>query len=219
VIEELFVVENMASDVARAAAAAGVTITEVSEHVMASLSDTTTPQGVVATARLRSHSTNELAARAGLLLLLAEVRDPGNAGTLVRSAAASGASGVIFARGSVDPLHPKTVRSSAGALFHIPVVRDVSVEEAVAVARSNNLTVIEARADSNRFYDGTDLTRPALLVLGNEAWGLPTEKENLIDERVGIPMSVDVESLNVGVAGSIILFEAARQRRLSSAAK
>jgi TrmH family RNA methyltransferase len=219
VIAELFVVENMSSDVARAAAAAGVTITEVSEHVMASLSDTTTPQGVVATARLRSQTTNELAARAGLLLLLAEVRDPGNAGTLVRSAAASAASGVIFVRGSVDPLHPKTVRSSAGALFHIPVVRDESLEEAVAVARSNNLTVIEARADSTRFYDDMDLTRPALLVLGNEAWGLPTEKENLIDERVGIPTSVEVESLNVGVAGSIILFEAARQRRLSSAAK
>ena len=219
VLEELFVVENMSSDVARAAAAAGVTITEVSEHVMASLSDTTTPQGVVATARLRSHSTTELASRAGLLLLLAEVRDPGNAGTLVRSGAASGASGVIFVRGSVDPLHPKTVRSSAGALFHIPVVRDESLEEAVAVARANHLTVIEARADSNCFYDDLDLTRPAMLVLGNEAWGLPSEKENLIDERVGIPMSVGVESLNVGVAGSIILFEAARQRRLSSAAK
>jgi RNA methyltransferase, TrmH family len=206
-------------ELARAAADAGVRVTDVSEQVLASLSDTTTPQGIVATVRLGAHDVNEIASGADLLVLLADVRDPGNAGTLVRSAAASGADAIVFGRGSVDPWHPKTVRASAGALFHIAVVRGVSLEEAVDASRTNNLSVLAASAHSDRSYDQADLTRPTTLVLGNEAWGLPAEKSKLVDDSVGIPMELPVESLNVGVAGSIILFEAARQRRLSSAAK
>jgi RNA methyltransferase, TrmH family len=206
-------------ELARAAADAGIRVTDVSEQVLASLSDTTTPQGIVATVRLGAHDLTEIASGADLLVLLADVRDPGNAGTLVRSAAASGADAIVFARGSVDPWHPKTVRASAGALFHIAVIRGVSLEEAVDASRTNNLSVLAASAYSNRSYDQVDLTRRTTLVLGNEAWGLPDEKSKLVDDSVGIPMELPVESLNVGVAGSIILFEAARQRRLSSAAK
>jgi RNA methyltransferase, TrmH family len=206
-------------DLARAAADAGARVTRVADHVLASLSDTTTPQGIVATVRLGTHDLNQIASGAQLLVLMADVRDPGNAGTLVRSAAGSGADGIVFARGSVDPWHPKTVRASAGALFHIPVVRDVSLEDAVDTSRANQLSVLEASAHSDLPYDEVDLTRRTTLVLGNEAWGIPAEKSKLVDESVGIPMELPVESLNVGVAGSIILFEAARQRRLSSAAK
>jgi RNA methyltransferase, TrmH family len=219
VIDEIFVAGESSPELARAAVDVGVRVTRVTEHVLASICDTTTPQGIVATVRLDAQDVNELAPRADLLVLLADVRDPGNAGTLVRSAAASGANGIIFARGSVDPWHPKTVRASAGALFHIAVVRGIALEEAIDACRANQLWVIAANARADRPYHEVDLTRRTTLVLGNEAWGLPPEKSKLVDESVGIPMELPMESLNVGVAGSIILFEAARQRRLSSAAK
>lgn len=218
-IDEIFVEKGMWSDLIEQAATKGVRVTEVAEHVLRALSDTATPQGIVATARIESHDVNELASHAGLLVLLADVRDPGNAGTLVRSAAAAGASGVVFARGAVDPFHPKTVRSSAGALFHIPVVRGVSLEEAVAASRAGGLEVLEADQRSDTSYEDIDMTRRITLLLGNEAWGLPPEGKHLVDRSVAIPMSATVESLNVGIAGSILLFEAARRRRLSSAPK
>lgn len=218
-IGDLFVAEGKWPELVRHASAANIAVTEVAEHVIASLSDTATPQGVVATARIATQDVDELAAGATLLVLLADVRDPGNAGTLVRSAVASGASGLLFARGAVDPWHPKTVRASAGTIFHIPIVRAPELEDAVEASRAHGLSVLEANQRSDRFYDDVDMTRRITLLLGNEAWGLPPEKRHLVDDSVGIPMTRPVESLNVGIAGSVLLFEAARQRRLSSAAK
>jgi RNA methyltransferase, TrmH family len=218
-IDEIFVEKGLWPDLIDRAAGKGVRVTEVAEHVLRALTDAATPQGIVATAHIESHDLNELAAHAGLLVLLADVRDPGNAGTLVRSAAAAGASGVVFARGAVDPFHPKTVRASAGALFHIPVVRGVSLEEAVAASRAGGLAVLEADQRSDTSYEDIDMTRRITFLLGNEAWGLPPESKHLVDGSVAIPMSATVESLNVGIAGSILLFEAARRRRLSSAPK
>jgi TrmH family RNA methyltransferase len=217
-VAEVFATEEAARALT-AAPPADVPVIVVADHVLRSMSDTTTPQGIVAVASIRTHDLHELAADAGMLLLLADVRDPGNAGTLVRTAVAAGASGVVFARGSVDPFHPKTVRSAAGALFNVPVVRDATLEEAVDASRAGGLVVVGADARTGRAYDVVDLTRRMTLVLGNEAWGLPPEKKHLLDENVGIPMTGRIESLNVAVAGSILLFEAARQRRLSSAGK
>ena len=217
-LRELFVAEAGPDFDALSGAArdAGVPVFEVTEPVLRSLADTTTPQGVVAVVEIRTSALPELAAKASLLLVLAGVRDPGNAGALLRSALAAGADGVIFAAGAVDPLHPKTVRASAGAVFRVELAREKELENVVAVLRRAGLTVVGAAASAPETFDHTDFTRRIALVLGNEAWGLPPEAADLLDEVVGIPMPGPAESLNVGIAGSILLFECVRQRRLSS---
>jgi TrmH family RNA methyltransferase len=147
--------------------------------------------------------------------VLAEVRDPGNAGTLVRAAVAAGAEAVVFGAGSVDPLGPKTVRAAAGSLFSVTVIRNVDIRQALAQLRASGFTVVGADARATTSPEQVDLTARVALVLGNEAWGLPAEMVDLLDLTVGIPMPGPVESLNVGIAGSILLFEAVRQRRAS----
>jgi TrmH family RNA methyltransferase len=194
----------------------GVPLVPVSEAVLESLCDTTTPQGMAAVVRMGRAAPEEVPSDASLVLILAELRDPGNAGTLIRSALAAGASAVVFTRGSVDPWHPKTVRAAAGTLFHVPVTRAHALEETVSQLRAAGVVVIGADATSRRPLDSVDLTRRIAFVVGNEAWGLPSDMRHLLDEDIGIPMPGPVESLNVGIAGSILLFEAVRQRRLSS---
>ena len=219
-VSELFVSEDAAGIERHVAAAEsrGVTVTRVSSQVMRSLTDTVTPQGVLAIVGLPDVSLEDAAAGADLVLVLAEVRDPGNAGTLVRSAAAAGASLVVFTKGAVDPFAPKTVRGAAGAIFHVPIVSGLELEEVAHTLKGRGLSFVGAAADDGRPLDEVDLTARVALVLGNEAWGIGKAAESLLDDIVSIPMPGDAESLNVGIAGSILLFEAVRQRRLSSSA-
>jgi TrmH family RNA methyltransferase len=188
-----------------------VEITLAGPRVIASLSDAATPQGVVAVAPSPLKTLDALSP-GDLVVVLAEVRDPGNAGTLLRSAAAAGASAVIFTSGSVDPLNSKTVRAAAGALFSIPVVSRPSLEDVIGRLREGGVEILGAAADAPQAATSRDLTRPLALVLGNEAWGLSSRQRRLLDAVVGIPMPGRADSLNVAVAGSILLFEVVRQR-------
>ena len=206
-VEELFVdaAVSFASDwLARGAVA-------VSGRVIEALSETSTPQGVVAVARMHTVAPSEVSG--DLVVVLSDVRDPGNAGTLVRSAVAAGASAVIFCSGSVDPFNPKTVRSTAGLLFHVDVVAGVALDVVAGELRDKGFLMVGADAASSKGLDEIDLTRPVALVLGNESWGIEEASGHLLDEVVGIPMPGPAESLNVGIAGSVLLFEAVRQRR------
>ena len=189
----------------------GVPTFEVSDAVLKVMSEATTPQGVVAVAEMRPSSLFDVA-EGDLVVVLAEVRDPGNAGTLIRSAEAAGAAGIVFADGSVDPYGPKTVRAAAGSLFRLPIVRDVSLSDAVEVLKEAGHRVLGADATSPRHVDEVDLGGRIAFVLGNEAWGVPAGASALLDETVGIRMPGPTESLNVAVAGSILLFEAVRRR-------
>ena len=210
---ELFVEDGDTNEEVRAAArAAGVPVTPITSNVASALSDTTTPQGVVAVARDVSRPIEDLDAPT-LVLVLAGVSDPGNAGTLVRSAVAAGADAIVFTDGSVDPLAPKTVRSAAGALFGATLVRGVGLDDAFGALRALGLTIVGAEAGGPA-PETLDLTRPVALVVGNEAWGLPAAAARGTDASVGIPMPGPAESLNVGIAGSILLFEVVRSRRL-----
>ena len=180
--------------------------------VVAALCDTTTPQGVVAVA------TTPLAGpavldRVDLVVVLAGVRDPGNAGTLIRSSVAAGAGGIVFAKGSVDPLNAKTVRASAGLLFNVPVIAGLALTEVSERLRAAGTRIVGAQAHADTALHDIDMREPVAFVLGNESWGLPEASRQLLDEVVGIPMPGPAESLNVGIAGSILLFEAVRQRR------
>lgn len=185
----------------------------VTNGVLQGLTDTSTPQGIAAIVEIPDTSLAALPPEASFVLVLADVRDPGNAGTLIRSALGAGADAIVFSTGSVDPFGPKTVRASAGALFGLPVLQG-SFEDAVTRLKEKSFLIVGTQAGSPPIHS-LDLTGPVAFVLGNEAWGLSASMEVLLDEKVGIPMPGPTESLNVAVAGSILLFEAARQRAMS----
>lgn len=190
----------------------GVPIEDLKEGVLERIGDTVTPQPVIAVASMTRRGVEAVDAD-GLVVVAVAVRDPGNAGTLIRSAEAAGAAGVVFCANSVDPYAPKVVRSSAGAVLGIPVVEaDDPVEVLDALGRHGRRR-LAAVASGGEPFDRVDLTGPVAVVLGNEAEGLPAALEAHLDGRVTIPIASPSESLNVGMAGTVLAFEAVRQRR------
>lgn len=179
----------------------------VSDQVLASISETVTPQGVVAVVplpRLR------LTART-LVLILDSVRDPGNLGTLLRSAAGAGVDEVLVSQGSVDVYSPKVVRAAMGVHFRLPIEQDLTWP--LIAARVEGMNTLLADAGGELDYDQWQWRKPSALIVGGEAAGASAAGRDLAQHRVRIPLQRDTESLNAAMAGSIILFEAARQRR------
>ncbi|HEX2025893.1 MAG TPA: TrmH family RNA methyltransferase [Actinomycetota bacterium] len=214
VVETVFHVAGSTGGVPAVIAAAGdarVEVLEVSPAVMGHLTSAVTPQGIVAVARFVDVGLDALPVD-GLVPVLCSVRDPGNAGTILRSADAAGAAGVVFARDSVDVYNPKAVRASAGSLFHLPVVRDVPPAEAVERLRGRGARVYAASADGEIPMQAADLAGPTALLFGNEAWGIPSEVRDLADATVRVPIHGAAESLNLAAAAALLMFEAARQR-------
>jgi RNA methyltransferase, TrmH family len=200
------------------AAGAGVEVVTVSGEVMAELAQTITPQGVLAVCRFVDVSLADLAARAPrLVVVLANVRDPGNAGTVLRTADAAGADGVIFAGASVDPYNSKCVRASAGSIFHLPLVTGTAVGTAVAVLRDAGLRVAAADGRAGRSLADAEssglLARPTAWLFGNEAWGLPADLLALADEPLAVPIYGRAESLNLAAAAAVCLYASARAQR------
>ncbi len=193
---------------------AGVQVAIVSDPVMERLTSTVTPQGLVAVVPFVDVPLEDLPADPRCVPILCTCRDPGNAGTVVRSADAAGADAVIFADTSVDAYNPKTVRATAGSLFHLPVIRGASVAEAVAAVRARGCRVLAASADGDTDVFEADLVGPVAFLFGNEAWGLPPEVAELADASVRVPLSGRAESLNLAAAATVCLFEWARQNRM-----
>jgi TrmH family RNA methyltransferase len=191
---------------------AGVDVEAVSDSVMERLTSTVTPQGLVGVAPFVDITLSDLPERPGFAALLHAVRDPGNAGTVLRSADAAGAGAVVFCGDSVDVYNPKTVRASAGSVFHLPVVREASVEDAVAAMRRRRMAVVAMSGRGERDLFDLDLSAPTAFLFGNEAWGLPGEVAALADGTVRVPIQGRAESLNLAAAATVCLFEAARQR-------
>lgn len=206
------------------AARQGVPAHLVSGEVMAELAQTVTPQGLLAVCRFIDVSLTELiAAGPRLVAVLASVRDPGNAGTVLRTADAAGAQGVIFTSASVDPYNSKCVRSSAGSLFHVPVVAGPEPGAAAAALRAAGLQLLAADGSADRVLDpggGNDwLSGPTAWLFGNEAWGLPADVLALADTAVAVPIYGRAESLNLAAAAAVCLYAtAARQNDASPAA-
>jgi RNA methyltransferase, TrmH family len=217
-LTELFVTGQARSrhaDLVAEAVRAGVPVHEVSGEVMAELAQTVTPQGLLAVCPFLDVPLDELiSARPRLVVVLANVRDPGNAGTVLRTADAAGADGVIFAAASVDPYNSKCVRSSAGSLFHLPLVTGVAVIEAVSALRGAGLAVLAADGSATLRLDRLDrdgrLGRPTAWLFGNEAWGLPGDLVALADEAVAVPIYGQAESLNLAAAAAVCLYASAR---------
>jgi RNA methyltransferase, TrmH family len=191
---------------------AGIPVHEVSDEVMGRLTSTVTPPGLVAVAAFVDVPLDRVPEGSRTIPVLVEVRDPGNAGTIVRSADAAGADAVVFARSSVDVYNEKAVRATAGSLFHLPIVREVEVEEAVAALRDRGFAVLATDAQGEASIHDTDLTRPTAFLFGNEARGLTAEASALADRTVRVPIAGRAESLNLAAATALVLFEAARQR-------
>ena len=217
-IEAVYVVEGTQDPVLDRALGLGVRVYDLQSGVMETVSDTVTPQPIVAVAAMDTRLLGDLEAgvrAGGFVVVGVDLRDPGNAGTVIRCAEASGAVGVVLCQGSVEATNPKTVRSSAGALFHIPVVAAPPAIEVLAILRGWGAQSWATDAHSPRavHYDAAPLTGPTAILLGNEAHGFPAEVLAMADRLVSIPMAGRTESLNVGMAAAILCFEAARQRR------
>ena len=219
-VQTVFVSEDHpdATAIIEEAEAVDAAVVRATSGVLQSMSDTTTPQGVVAVMAMADVALSDVDDAVDLVLVLDQVRDPGNAGTLVRSAAAAGAGAVFFTNGSVDPYSPKTARSAAGALSRVNLGRNADLATLSGELRGRGFLVAGTDAGAETPYDSVDYGRPVAFVVGNEAWGIGAEDRGLLDAVVGIPMPGHAESLNAGIAGSILLFEAVRQRRISSAA-
>ncbi|HEV2021528.1 MAG TPA: RNA methyltransferase [Terriglobales bacterium] len=182
------------------------------DDVFSSAAATETPQGVAALVKFKDFDLDDvLRAPRPLLVVLAGVQDPGNLGTVVRSAEAFGANGVLLAEKTAGRFNPKAVRASAGSIFRVPVV-EVKLTEAAAKLREHGLRLVATSSHQGTPVDQAELAGALAIFLGSEGAGLPRDAVNLIDEVIAIPHSPRVESLNAGIAASILLYEAARQR-------
>ncbi|QBI21558.1 RNA methyltransferase [Egibacter rhizosphaerae] len=222
-LEQVLISERAGEAAERTAtdlAAGGVDVRYVDAGVFESVADTVTPRGIVGMARLPEPDLPTVLEDARLALLCCGLADPGNLGTVLRTADAAGADAVIVGAGSVDPANPKAVRASAGSLFHLPVVDDVEPARALVAARRAGLRPVGADASASTPHTDADLAAPTLLVLGGEAAGLPAEVAHGCAELVRIPMLATprpgyrgvAESLNLAATAAVLAFEAARQR-------
>ncbi|WP_200210072.1 TrmH family RNA methyltransferase [Micromonospora coerulea] len=205
-------------DLAAQAARADVPVSEVTDDGLAALAETVAPQGLVAVCRHLDVSLEVALGRGPrLVAVLAEIRDPGNAGTVLRTADAAGAGVVIFAGEAVDPYNGKCVRSSAGSLFHVDVVRAPDPLDVVAALRAAGLTVLATTgygdSDLDDLIDYGRLAAPTAWVFGSEAHGLPEELTAAADARVRVPLHGRAESLNLAAAAAVCLYASARALR------
>jgi RNA methyltransferase, TrmH family len=204
-------------------------VLRTTDKLFASVAGTETPQGVAALFRQRgwdfddilrgaASADGSLRGDAALVVVMAAVQDPGNIGTIVRSAEAFGATGVVTTRGSADPWSPKALRASAGSGLRVPLLRGMAIPVLLAQLRVAGVKIVAASSHPGavsgaRADAAADLRGAVAIFIGNEGAGLPPEIESVADARVSIPMAAGVESLNAGVAASVVLYEAARQRK------
>ncbi len=192
---------------------ANVEILLLPDDVFQSVVATETPQGVAALVRLKVHKLDDLlAAPEPLIVAAAGVQDPGNLGTIIRSAEAFGAAGLLVGAGTVSPYNPKVVRASAGSLFRLPVV-GVEFPAVLPALRDRGLKLLATSSHKGTAVEEADLTGGVVVMIGNEGAGLPKEIMRHVDGQIAIPHEANVESLNAGVAASIVLYEASRQRK------
>jgi len=195
----------------------GVPVRAMSAELVSSLSEAETSQGLVALARRPSFAEEAIFRGTPLLLVADGIQNPGNLGGLLRTAEAAGASGAILARGCADPFSWKALRGSMGSAFRLPHVRGLPIESALDRLQARGVAVLATTADGERRYDEADLRGPVAIVVGAEGAGLPAPILERAAARLRIPLREPVESLNVGVAAALVLFEAARQRGFRAA--
>jgi TrmH family RNA methyltransferase len=197
--------------------AAGVDVQFVTEQVLDAMADTVTPQGFVAVCRQFPVSVKDIfASSPRLVAILEEVRDPGNAGTIIRAADAAGADAVILSGRSVDLYNPKVVRSSTGSIFHVPVAVQASLDDVRVRAREAGLQVLAADIKGDDLLTARTrglLAEPTAWLFGNEARGLADEQLAMADAAISVPIYGKAESMNLATAASVCLYESAFAQR------
>lgn len=213
-VHELFVTDEVAHrhpDLVASAGERGARVMTVTDRVAKALSQTTHPQGVTAVVQLPGTDLESVVTSGNLFVLLDAVADPGNAGTIIRTAAAAGADGVVFGQRSVDPYGAKCVRASAGAVLHVPIVTDADMGEVMRRLRSAGTQVLATALDGDDLFTlDEQLRRPTAWLFGGEAHGLDPAVLDQADRTVRIPMTGAVESLNLAGAAAICLYASAR---------
>ena len=192
--------------------AAQVGAEPIPDIVFRRMSDTKTPQGILAVAAQRTYQLEELLG-GGPVLILENLQDPGNLGTILRTGEAAGAGGILADPTTVDLYNPKVVRSTMGAVFRVPYRVAPDLGEAIKTLQQRGFRVFAAHLAGQKAYDQEDYRQPTAFLIGNEGNGLTEPVAALADTYIRIPMEGQVESLNAGVAASILLYEAYRQRR------
>lgn len=216
-------------DLLEQAQAAGVNYYGVSEQNLATMTDTVTPQGVVAVARrvdqpldvalgVQRTLGDDRQQDPRLVVICAQVRDPGNAGTVIRCADAFGADAVILSSDSVEVYNPKTIRASVGSIFHLPIVVGVDLSEAINACRQAGLQIFATDGAAGTDLNDLDaeLSAPTAWVMGNESWGLPVEHLALADHTVAVPIYGQAESLNLATAAAVCLYASASAQRAAN---
>ena len=186
----------------------------VDDQVFRQVSDTQTPQGIMAIVRQKENNLEDILNQPdALLLLLENIQDPGNLGTMMRTAEGAGVTGIIMSRETVDIYNPKTIRATMGSLYRMPFVYVDDFCETVRLAKSQGIRLYAAHLDGKNTYDGEDYRQPSGFLIGNEGNGLTKEAADSATDYIRIPMGGQLESLNAAVAAAILMYEASRQRR------
>lgn len=196
---------------------AGLSCETVSDEVFVKMSDTKTPQGILCLVRQQQYNIEEMLRdndkKQMLFIMLEDIQDPGNLGTIFRTAEAAGADGVIMSSRTADIYNPKTIRSTMGAVYRVPFFYTEDLSSIIKMLRERGTAVYAAHLRATVFYDAYDYRQSTAFLIGNEANGLCEETAGCANALLGIPMEGKVESLNAAVASSILLYEAYRQRR------
>lgn len=186
----------------------------LSDAIFQKIAETNHPQGILAVCQQKEYIIEETLSKHqnGFYLLAEELNDPGNLGTIIRTADACGVHGIFLSKGSVDLYNPKVLRSTMGSIFHVPVIQNVDLEEVVEQMQAKKIIVLAAHLKGQRFLYDFDFSNPCAILIGNEARGISDNKARLCDDFVKIPMEGQAESLNASIAAGVLMYEAVRQR-------
>lgn len=184
----------------------------VTDKLFKEISDTQTPQGIVAVLEKSRYNIKNIIEEGSSVVILDSLQDPGNVGTIVRTADAAGISAVIMTKGSVDLYSPKVLRSTMGSVFHMPVFQGIDINEAIGMLKESGYKIIASHLDGRNNYFDEDLTDRCAIIVGNEANGISKETAGMADRLVKIPMPGRAESLNASIAASIMIYEIVRQK-------
>lgn len=216
-VKDLFLTQeafDRYSDIVEVVENSGANITVCTGTVIEQFSSTVTPQGMTAVVSMWEQNPAEIFQKGNkLAVALTAVRDPGNAGSVIRVSDAAGAAGVVMSNDSVDLFNPKVVRASVGSIFHLPIATGQDLADTIAEARSAGMQVLAADAGGVSLYDEVELAKPTLWIFGNEAWGIPQEVLDLVDQVVSIPIYGQAESLNLATASAVCLYASANAQR------
>ena len=192
----------------------GFSFEVVTDGVLKETSDTLTPQGVMAIVKKPEYALNEIiTAPHANLVLLEDIRDPGNLGTIVRTAEGAGITGIILSKSSVDMYNPKVIRSTMGAIYRMPFIYVEDFKETLIQIKKNKISIYAAHLNTDFAYDDIEYPDKCAILIGNEANGLSDEIADMSDQYIKIPMEGSVESLNAAIAAAILMYEVYRQRR------